>query len=298
MSDYQQGPLQELRDLADLEALGLLDEIDQRQFERALAEVTVVEQDAIRERQAALVQRLVGEPTEELPEGLKARVCAAIRGEIELHDESLAPLARIGRRRRERNQLGENVGLRRPLIMGAPESALELARVRRSAVIWRAASFALTASLIAAVFFVFHAEKSAEEAVRYASQQAGNEELLRVFGHNLEDLLREDNNEEILGLATAVEQRGSLGVILNKSTNSVKLIALGVAPGNYSIKYQVEGRGTVSVPFQVTGQMGASIVDLALAGAPAGLAQDLLSVKWRVENGEGNVVATCNPSIA
>ena len=50
MSEYRQDPAQELRDLADLEALGLLDEIDQRQFERALAEITIVEQDAIRER--------------------------------------------------------------------------------------------------------------------------------------------------------------------------------------------------------------------------------------------------------
>lgn len=296
MTDYRHEPTQELRDLADLEVLGLLDEIDQHKFEVAFDQATIVEQDAIRERQAALVQRLIGDPDGCLPEELKARVCAAVRDEIDLHDETLAPIAKIGRRRRERVQASESVAV--PDEDHQSSTVFEYAKVRRSAALWRAASFALTASLVAAVFFVFHAEESAEEAARYASQRAGHEELLSIFGHDLDDILREDNSEEVLGLATSVGQRGVVGAILNKDTNSVKLLTFGLAPGEYTIRYQTEDQVPVSVAFEVTGQMGSTVVDLASADHPGGFAQDLLSRKWRIENAAGNIVAVCNPSVA
>lgn len=289
MSEHGHPTARELRDLADLDALGLLEEIDQRRFERAFGDATIAEQNVIRERQATLVERLVGEPTEELPTELKERVFAAIRGEIENLDEALAPLARIGRRLRERAQREEERG-----IDALPIANLELDRIRRSAILWRAASFALTASLIAAIFFLFDTSGSAEKAHMLASQQAASEELLESYGHDLDALVQEDNADHVLGLATTSTFRGAASVVLNTSTNSAKLVTLGLKPGTYTINYLDTKNVVQTLGFTVA--FPSTIVDLAQAGAlPPGFAKLLASTTWEIKDSDNITVAVCNP---
>ena len=96
MSDSDQITFQQLCELADLDVLGLLDEVDQSDFEQGFNGSTPLEQDQLRERQAQLVTRLVGElglddsegPTEEL----KQRVIESILSENQRLEASLAPL--------------------------------------------------------------------------------------------------------------------------------------------------------------------------------------------------------------
>ncbi|HAW96122.1 MAG TPA: hypothetical protein DCX60_07600, partial [Phycisphaerales bacterium] len=88
---------QELLDFADLDVLGLLDEVDSTRFEAAFQKATPADQDLIRERQAALATQLVGAPDAHvLSAELKARVLGTIQSENDAIDSALAPVARIG----------------------------------------------------------------------------------------------------------------------------------------------------------------------------------------------------------
>jgi hypothetical protein len=292
MSEHDQLTAQELRDLADLDALGLLDEIDQRRFERVFGDATIAEQDAIREQQATLLERLVGEPTEELPEELKERVCAAIRGEVEHLDETLAPLAKIGRRRRERAHREEERDYE--AVPRSGEVAMfELAGVRRSAVLWRAASFALTASLIAAIFFLFDTAESAKTTADIASQQAGAEALDEAYPINLNELVQSTNADRVLGLATTgALAHGSFTVVLNTKDNTATLVTIGVAIGDYTINYTNASGVANALGFSVS--TPSTIIDLK--GLPEGLAARLASEPWEIKDSGSLTIAVCNPT--
>ena len=52
----------ELRELADLDALGLLDEVDSHRFEQAFSNATIAEQETIRTRQSTCCSVWWGTP--------------------------------------------------------------------------------------------------------------------------------------------------------------------------------------------------------------------------------------------
>jgi len=314
MSEHEIPTGQELRDLADLDALGLLDEIDQKRFERALADATIAEQDRIRDRQAALVERLVGEPTEALPEDLKQRVMDAVRCEIEQFDASLAPIARIGRRKRERMQREEELAAQ-GAGTGSGFASLELRGVRRSAVIWRAASFALAASLVAAIFFLYDTTGSALKIEELAYQQVGSEELREVYGEQIESVLATPGNK-VFGLATvdlvenaanandlaenaanAKTMQGAFNAVLNAKENTLHLITLAVTPGEYSIHYEDEQGVARTIPFSVG--LKTTVIDVGLNGElPTGLARHLQNTSWDIRNSSDQLLFRCNPQLS
>lgn len=304
MSEHEIPTGQELRDLADLDALGLLDEIDQKRFERALADATIAEQDRIRDRQAALVERLVGEPTEALPEDLKQRVMDAVRCEIEQFDASLAPIARIGRRKRERMQREVELAAQ-GAGTGSGFASLELRGVRRSAVIWRAASFALAASLVAAIFFLYDTTGSALKIEELAYQQVGSEELREVYGEQIESVLATPGNR-VLGLATVdlaenaantKTMQGAFNAVLNTKENTLHLITFAVTPGEYTIHYEDEQGVARTIPFSVG--VKTAVIDVGLNGElPTGLARHLQNTSWDIRNSSDQLLFRCNQQLS
>jgi hypothetical protein len=148
---------QDLLEFADLDVLGLLDEIDSTRFEAAFQKATPADQDVIRERQAKLASQLVGtSDVSALPESLKARVLESIQSENDAIDSALAPVARIGIGRWRREQANN------PSIQPADDFSrhkladpLAMRRLQRSSAIWRAASFGLIAGLAVSPQWIF-----------------------------------------------------------------------------------------------------------------------------------------------
>jgi hypothetical protein len=295
MSDPNQITFQELSDLSDLDVLGLLDEVDQPIFERGFNAATPLEQDQLRERQAQLVTRLVGElgsaDSQALPADLRQRVLNAIDSENQLIAASLAPLARIGRRRRERMQRSLP---HLPTSTGQPDSALQLRQVTRSAVIWRAASFALMASLLASLIAGIWISRDAQVANRLASQQSASEQLKERYVVDLDAMLLAGENQYVRGLSTKVANNGAFAVHLDKDKkkNTVELLVFGIDPGDYFIEYMKEGTRK-KIGFRVDHRTTVVSFD----EVPVGLAHTLASTSWSITDEDGITIAEWNPGL-
>jgi hypothetical protein len=295
MTDSDRSTFQQLCDLADLDVLGLLDEVDQPEFEQGFNRSTPLEQDQIRERQAQMVTRLVGEleldATEGPSEELRQRVIESILSENDRLEASLAPLARIGRRRRERIQRsGVN---RQDLELSVADRTIQLRQAARSATVWRAASFALMAGLLASLIAGVIISRDAQEANRLASQQSATEQLKDRYSVDLESMLLANEDQHVLGLSTEVATNGGLTVRLDKVNNTVDLVVFGLKPGEYFVDYTIDGKRN-QIPFRLDHR--ATVV--SLSNIPDGLASTLASSSWTITDQDGNTVARCNSMIA
>jgi len=264
----------ELRELADLDALGLLDEVDTHRFEQALQDATVVDQEMVRNRQAMLLQRLVGPPVGTLPGDLEDRVLSAVREEIARQDDDLAPIATIGRRRRDRTP-GSGT-----YTSGAPDLAtsvnfdpLAITRLRRASAVWRAASFGLAAGLLVAITLSIATREQAQEVTERSMRQASSLELNEVFhegagGRNLSEVLHPLSSDDVFGLASLPGAHVAIACAINtrNTANSpahVKICVLGADPGaRFRLEVQQDD-GTWAAVDDFTIMEGEELVTLA-----------------------------------
>lgn len=287
---------QDLLEFADLDVLGLLDEIDSTRFEAAFQKATPADQDVIRERQAKLASQLVGtSDVSALPESLKARVLESIQSENDAIDSALAPVARIGIGRWRREQANN------PSIQPADDFSrhklsdpLAMRRLQRSSAIWRAASFGLIAGLAVSLLIGYSMVGNAKEATRLASQRAASEQLSKLYPQGLADVVNNFKSAEVLGLATSVAHRGSITAILDREQNKVRLMVFAIKAGDYSINYTDDNESHHVVTFKVN--EGMTIVEMK--SVEEGMARALASRKWFIKDSTNAVVAVCNPGIA
>jgi hypothetical protein len=287
---------QELLDFADLDVLGLLDEVDSTRFESAFQLASPADQDEIRERQAELASQLVG--TAQLkspPESLKPRVLESIQTENDAIDSALAPVARIGIGRWRREQIDHaSVQPADDLDFGSQTDPLAMRRLQRSSVLWRAASFGLIAGLAVSLVIGYSMVEDAKEAHRLASQRAAAEQLSQRYPQELSNVVNGADGEQVLGLATSVAHRGSITAILDTDRNSVRLMVFAIVAGSYSITYTDDAENHHEVDFKV--DEGMTIVTMNTI--EEGMARALASRKWVVHDSNGEVVAVCNPGFA
>jgi hypothetical protein len=287
---------QELLDFADLDVLGLLDEVDSTRFESAFQLASPADQDEIRERQAELASQLVG--TAQLkspPESLKPRVLESIQTENDAIDSALAPVARIGIGRWRREQIDHaSVQPADDLDFGSQTDPLAMHRLQRSSVLWRAASFGLIAGLAVSLVIGYSMVEDAKEAHRLASQRAAAEQLSQRYPQELSNVVNGADGEQVLGLATSVAHRGSITAILDTDRNSVRLMVFAIVAGSYSITYTDDAENHHEVDFKV--DEGMTIVTMNTI--EEGMARALASRKWVVHDSNGAVVAVCNPGFA
>ena len=272
----------ELRELADLESLGLLEEVDAERFDRAFAAATVVEQEFIRNRQATMTRQLVGTPLKELPKGLRDRVLAAIRAENERVAETLAPLASIGAR-----AAAESANYETESAMSTTQS-IEVRRIRRAAVLWRAASFALMAAVLASMFMAADYRHWAKQAAELASQESNAIEFRETYGERLSEITSESVSNEIVSLASAQNARGSVSALLDTDANVVRLAVLGLAPGSYTVQ-----RRDASSPWTTVAEFELydSNTMVTLENNTSGFADSLARLDWRIVDANGLPVA-------
>lgn len=137
MSPSNQLTREELLDMAQLEALGVLDEYEQALFSRALSNAATAVQEEIRNLQASIVADTSLLPDDEPSVELRHGVLAAVAHAIDEENEQLAPLATIGGMHRHAG--------------GAVSAG---AVIRSQVYLWRAAAFALAAGLLVCLFFL------------------------------------------------------------------------------------------------------------------------------------------------
>ncbi len=140
-----------LRDLAMREVLGLLEDDEAAGFEEAFVAMTPDDQAAVLDLQAAVAREIAAGGIDEPDRALRYKVLAKLTEEMSGDIAASGPIAVIGGT--------ADPGRRRPLqaARGRDElgvTQLQFDRVRRSAAVWRAASFALCAATIA--FFGLH----------------------------------------------------------------------------------------------------------------------------------------------
>ena len=284
---------QELLDFADLDVLGLLDEVDSTRFEAAFQKATPADQDLIRERQAEFATQLVGLPdTKALPEALRARVLGSIQNENDAIDSALAPVARIGIGRWRREQASGS------LVQPADdvhhdEDPILIRRLQRSSVIWRAASFGLIAGLAVSLLIGYAMVESAKEATRLASQRAASEQLAELYPQELASIINNFKSGQVLGLATSPSHRGSITAILDPEENNVRLMVFAIKAGEYAITYTDDTENQQRLGFKVDEGMTVVQID----SLDEGVARALASRKWAVRDSNNAVVAVCNPGI-
>ena len=140
--------LNELREMAMLEALGLLDSVDESKFEESFGDLSPAQQAELLDLQAAVAAEIAAAGDEEPDRSLRYKVLARLASEIE-HDElACGPIASIGSRTPDDLAGLEDINEKRRV---ASADVSNEQRLRRSAMIWRAAAFVLGSSLLALV---------------------------------------------------------------------------------------------------------------------------------------------------
>ena len=154
----------QLLELASLDALGLLDDVESALYTRSFHDAPATVQDEVLRLQGEIANDHLLLPGEEPDPDLRERVLKAVADAL-ARDDSLAPLARIGRPRRERGRDGD--GRMGRISLGG------------SGQLWRAASFALAGvSLIMAYFLAIGRQASGE---LYDAAIWGNTAALEVL---------------------------------------------------------------------------------------------------------------------
>ena len=233
----------DLRSLAVLDALGMLDEVDAGEFDRAFREASPALQSELRELQAsAASDPAFLAAAEDPPADLKARTLARVMTEVERQESRFAPIAHIGRTS-ARAARGGPVDQREFI-----EQAVELASVRkdfersvRSSYYWRAAAIALSAALTVALVFQASTKAFAATVTAYALGAASLESLLEELG----------NPGAARRIESAVLRRGISGaeggaVIALSADGTCTLVLLGLEHAqDYTVRL-VESSGAIT----------------------------------------------------
>lgn len=142
-------PLNELREMAMLEALGLLDSVDESRFEETFGGLSPAQQAELLDLQAAVSAEIAAAGEEKPDRALRYKVLARLASEIDQEQVACGPIASIGARSQGRSM--PSAAKASSVTSDGNGSMMVEHRLRRSAMIWRAAAFVLGSSLLALV---------------------------------------------------------------------------------------------------------------------------------------------------
>lgn len=277
---------EEILELARLEALGVLDEVDCERLNRLFHNATPGLQAEVRAVQASLCADETLYAAEEPDTRLGAKVLTRVQDEITAEQAALAPVASIGPRRTTAGSNGTD-----------PEQAIEIVRLRavcesvkgdvsrwnRAATMWRAASIVLAALLVVSLYYHFAMSSSAMRIGQLALEANGRDELMRELGPLYRDFA--DGGSMVRGLtATQRGFSGSATVYVNRGLGQSLVVAFGL-PQEIRFKVRIvgdDGRATEVGTFVASSSTTMLRVDRA----------DLLQAfgRWEIVDPSGNVV--------
>ena len=234
----------DLRALAVLDALGLLDDVDAAQFDRAFRDSSAALQAELRVIQAAAVADPAFLATEEPSAELKLQTLTRVMTAVEQQESQFAPIALIGRMASRGNRRVARSVDTKDLV----EQAMELAVLRKdverftvSSYYWRAASIALTAALTVALVFQLLNSGFALKVSEYALGNASPKQIFQSLDHP-GALARFERASFLRGLSskdgTATAAFGTLTLAVDTKDGSVMGIAIGVKTGMYTLRHR------------------------------------------------------------
>lgn len=261
----------ELRDLAILETLGLLEEVDEARFERAFAGLSPDQQAELLDLQSAVAVEIAAAGDEEPDRALRYKVLARLTSEIEKDASECGPIASIGDRVRA---LGSDARMahRSTSTMAETdvESEMDVRRMRRSSMIWRAATFVLGSSLIALIVIQ---QQTASLSSRLLDLADNNISLKELQGR-LDGIGFPENEARLLfdsSTARSVAMAGSAGAGILVIEEAGELPGHGMMmlfdmPASTEVElvaFEPDSSASVVVLFEgVVGRFSASPIDL------------------------------------
>ena len=234
----------DLRALAVLDALGLLDDVDAAQFDRAFRDSPAALQAELRVIQAAAVADPAFLSTEEPSAELKLQTLTRVMTAVEQQESQFAPIALIGRMA----SCGSRRVARSVDTKDLVEQAMELAVLRKdverftvSSYYWRAASIALTAALTVALVFQLNNSSFALKVSEYALGNASSKQIFEAMEHP-GAALRFDKATFKRGLVgkngTPTATSGTLTLAVDINNGALMVIAIGVPKGKYTVRHR------------------------------------------------------------
>lgn len=262
----------DLRSLAVLDALGMLDEVDAAQFDRAFRESSAALQSELRALQAAVAADPAFLAVEEPAVDLKVRTLARVMTAVDRQEESLAPIAHIGR-------TASHAGRRPVRSIDATElveQAMELAALRkdverfaRSSSAWRAAAIATIAALTVALVFQVTTSSFAMRISEFALGVASTQQIFDALDHpgamsRLEHASVRRSASSLPGVS-----EGAVVLAVDDASGKVMAVAIGVTAGKeYVVRHVLENGPPVEIG-RFTPQRGAWSAEFSIAAADA-----------------------------
>ncbi|MFM1832189.1 MAG: hypothetical protein RLZZ461_505 [Planctomycetota bacterium] len=274
-----------LRDLAMREVLGLLDDAEAVDFEKAFTSMTPDDQAAVLDLQAAVAREIAGGGVEEPDRALRYKVLARMTEEIAGDLSISGPIAVIGG--------VDGPGRRRSIHRthrqhDAAISELQFERVRRSAAVWRAASFALAAATITISGLLYQGQTNVNQLLGSKASEVIAERFGGLFGTDLDiRSFLEDSIAVASSLASVETGKPGAGMLLRRG----KANDAGLMPAALLCVQLPEGTtriGVFAVPND--GSEDLSLGELEVAGStvaavPLELGEiDLPNVRFEVRD--------------
>ncbi len=274
MSEFEPLTREELLEAAELEMLGLLDEVDQARFTRSFDAATPAVQNEVIAAQEALALEPAFKDTEAPSAALRLRTIAGVLDAIEVESKSAAPIATIGPARggvRVTNtaQSPMTTEAMRELIAELSARTREVKAPRQ--MLWRAASFLLLAALAVSMYFNDRlagvSSKLADAAVA-----EGIEADVLALARSLSDFsFAECKHIDLARVSTS--ESGHVSVFLDEKRDRMAIVGLGFDAGQVvSVVFRAKD-GTALHTTQIRGNSSgfASIADVPTNALANGL---------------------------
>ena len=256
---------EEMLELAQLDALGLLDEFESQAFNRYFHRATAALQEEIRALQAVIAADTSLLPAEEPVDTLGPRVVRAVKDSVAAEQAALAPIASIGPRRQfgAGHDAGQGMELMEARLV-QQEARADAMRWTRSARTWRAASFVLGGLFLVSMYFNALTSRQAVVIGQLALNASTHRELARKIRARSGDLI--ENASVVRGMAPARGGvNGSATAYVDRRGNAF-VLALGLMEdaGPYTIRVVDEkGVATTVATFEVHQPVTAVRIDHA-----------------------------------
>ncbi len=279
MLDGSELSREDLLELAQLGALGMLDEVDAARLERALAAASPSLQAEIK----ALEQSTVTDPalfaSEKPPASLRLRVLARLADEIEGDVRSAQPLATIGpatggraQRAEARDERGANVAAASEASMRDMRELIEDLSRRNAAhlgprqLYWRAASFVLLASLLVSLYFNNRLSELSRRLADSTVARSVEEDVARL-AHQFRGFdFASARHVDLVAARPSADglPRGHVSIYEEQGTGRVAVLGIGFGPGEIVRVNILDAEGAVvqSSQFRVAVAGFGGIVDL------------------------------------
>jgi len=225
--------IRELYEMASLDALGLLDHEERRDFEQSLAGATPEVQSQIRREQLRFAQQEDFLPNVEAPAGLRAKVIQAVRDAISAVQHE--PVGSIG---------GVNAAN---------------ARLLNQAPFWRAACIAFATACGVLSYFMVEVHQQSQEIASMIEANEFHEQIAGTLGPRLTNVLFADQMQRLSFIPTApdadtLRPQAQMFFDIENGTGHIILRNLPEPQGEYAVQFlDAEGKPIVTEYFINTG---------------------------------------------